>query len=493
MRPVSSAEQSRALDAHVIQTLGVSGLALMEVAALGLAQIVRTRFAEEASRGVVVVCGVGNNAGDGYAAARWLQGWGVPVATLSAPGKRSKDALQMQKAAVLAGVPEVRELGSCGLIVDALFGTGLTRALQGELAQLVERINAHPAVVVAADLPSGVHADRGADLGVAVRAQHTVSFGTEKLAHFTPSGREHSGTVEVVDIGVAPFANKPAAQVVERADVAALWPRRASHAYKTSSGHLFVLAGSAAMAGAAVLCCRGALAGGAGLVTLCAPRGAHLRLGALPPEVMVLECGDGDTLHLPSLQIFRRATALACGPGLGGGFPLPSKLRQALHTLWASWSLPVVFDADALVAVEGSGSGAPRVLTPHPGEAARILGIPVAEVQAHRFRSATQLAQGGATALLKGPHTLIATSGSPTRINPTGGPLLATGGTGDVLTGLIGAMLARGVSGPDAAMAGAWVHGAAADALAQERVHGVTASDIASAIPAVLDQLSAMH
>jgi NAD(P)H-hydrate epimerase len=265
--------------------------------------------------------------------------------------------------------------------------------------------------------------------------------------------------------------------VVQTDDVAQIWPARAEASHKTRSGHLLVIAGCQSMAGAAVLTCRAALRAGVGLVTLLTPSSSHVRLAALPPEVMVQTCGD-DTLADVRTVDLSRYTAIAAGPGLGvlGGTAI-----GGLRHLWQSSNLPVVFDADALVCATGAGPSE-RVITPHPGEASRLLSVSVAEVQADRFSSVRQLA-AHQTALLKGPHTLVATPGQHIRVNATGNAVLGTAGAGDVLTGVVGALLARGLSGHDAASAGAFVHGRAADLLRTCRTQGWVAGDVADAIP----------
>ena len=484
MIPVGTGAQLRSRDAAVIGEVGVPGVALMELASHGLARAIVEHHGQAAREGVVVVCGPGNNGGDGYGAARWLHAWGVPVSLLSLVPTSHGDADIMRRAAKQAGVPEVGDAASAGVWVDALFGTGLTRPLQGRSAALVQAMNRDPAPVVAADIPSGIHADTGAVLGCAVVAATTVTFGVRKLGFHGEPGASHVGRIEVVDIGLGAAPGPWAAEIPEAADLR--WPARDASDHKTRSGHLLVVAGSTAMAGAAVLCCRGALAAGAGLVTLATPRGALARLGGLPPEVMVVVSGEGHRLtSVPE----GRWTAIVAGPGLGGGVGLTANAKEALATLWADAPAPVLFDADALPAALGVAAG-PRLITPHPGEAGRILGRGTATVQADRFTAAEELAIG-CVALLKGRNTLIAEAGRPLSINPTGGPVLATGGSGDVLAGVAGALLARGLTARDAARSAAWVHGRAGDRLAARRQQGWTASDVAHAIPdavADLDQ-----
>lgn len=492
-RLVGSAAQVRELDRRVIEGLGVSGLALMELASRGVAEAVRDRFATEARRGVIVVCGPGNNGGDGYGAARWLHGWGLPVAVISLAAQSSGDAGAMRSAAVRAGVPEIEELGACGVIVDAVLGTGLTRRVEGPTAQWIAAMNAHPAPVVAVDLPTGLDADTGQPHGSCVTAAHTVTFGRWKAGLFTEPGATLAGSVELVDLGFGaaddPDAPLAVAELADAAELAARWPRRRAGDHKGSVGHLAVVAGSSAMGGAAVLACRGALRAGAGLVTLITPQGALVRLAGLPPEVMVQAAAPGDRFEAAPSVDLDRFDAVIAGPGLGGGAPLAPALAGWLRGLWANHPAPVAFDADALPAAVGPGAG-PRVITPHPGEAGRLLGRTAAAVQEDRLAAAVALATDGRVALLKGPRTLVAGGGVRPCFNLTGGPVLATGGSGDVLLGVVGSLLARGVDPRDAARLAAWVHGAAGDRLADRRPQGWVATDIAEALPDAIHALT---
>jgi len=484
--PVSSAAQTRELDLRTIEVLGLPGVVLMETASRALAQVVLDELRPGGR--VIAVCGGGNNGGDGWGAARWLRSWGVDVAVWACGDSRG-DAAIHRAVAVRAGVPLVTSVAGAELIIDALFGTGLAREITGRFAKIVQQIADSGVPVVAADLPSGLCADTGRVLGKALVAVRTVTFGRIKPGLLLGRGPELSGQVDVVDIGVeaAAWPEDHVAAITERSDVLACWPTRSADAYKGSSGHLLIVAGSAAMAGAAVLASSAAVRGGAGLVTLAVPRGAVPRLGALPPEVMVAVTGEGDTLTaLPTGDVWARATVIAVGPGLGGGAPLAPALIRQLRALWTDDARPVVFDADAIVAVERSPQ--PRVLTPHPGEATRILGGTVDDVQRDRLTSARRLA-GFGVALLKGRGTLIAQADAPIVFNPTGGPILATGGSGDVLTGLIGALLARSLAPRDAAFVGAYVHGLAAEELARVAPEGWGASDLVAVLPATIASL----
>ena len=264
-------------------------------------------------------------------------------------------------------------------------------------------------------------------------------------------------------------------------------PERAAGSHKGHHGHLLVVAGSTAMAGAAVLACTAAIRAGAGRVTLWTPQGALPRLKALPPEVMVQLVGEGDRLDPEQSPSTAGFDAVLAGPGLGGGQPLTAALHHWLSELWTRFAGPVVFDADALVCARGSGAGA-RVVTPHPGEAGRLLGISNAEVQADRFAIAHRLATQS-VALLKGRYSLVACPDGQLWVNGTGNPILATAGSGDVLAGMVAALTAQGVDARSASVAGAHLHGRCAEHLASRGPGGWTASDVAMLIPVAIAEL----
>ncbi len=463
----------------------------METASRAVAWAIRRHHGESARRGVVVVCGRGNNGGDGYGCARWLHGWGIPVSTWSLSTSSSGDAAVMRAACRRAGVPEVAELGRAGLLVDAMFGTGLARPIEGSLADVIRAMAAHPAEVIAVDLPSGLHADTGRVMGTICPARRTVTFGTWKPGLFCGRGPTVAGEMEMIDIGLDGIDHVPLAEVPDAADLQSVWPRRGVTAHKKRSGHVAIVAGSASMAGAAILCARGALAAGAGLVTLFTSRGAAPRLRDLPPEVMVSFSGEGDVLSPPPVEALQRASAIVVGPGLGGGHPLSPETRNWLEMLWTSDTRPMLYDADALVAATRGVDAGPRIITPHEGEAGRLMARPACEVSDDRFGSVRALASWG-TAVLKGPFSLVAEEGVPISVNPTGNPVLATAGTGDVLAGAIGALLGRGLEARDACRLGTWVHGRAADRLAAERSQGWTAGDVADAMPHAIEELRGM-
>jgi len=467
--PVYTSSQIRAIDAHTITELGIAGPALMEMAAWACARELMTAFGDEAARGVVIVAGKGNNGGDGYVIARMLHGAGVPVRAVGLPGEHSPECAAARRAAELLGVPVFEDVGAAyfakaGVVVDALLGTGLSSELRGRalaLTQLIKGAREKGAKVLAVDLPTGLCGDTGRVLGDSVIADVTVTFGRARAGQLLEPGADRGGRLVVADIGlieVGSPAGPPVMEVLEGAEIAALIPSRAAASHKGRHGHLGVIAGSRDKAGAAVLCCNAAMRSGCGLVTLIVGPEVVPRLAGLRPEVM---------LHIANRatpELLLTFDALAVGPGRGIERPTLEQLRG----IWRSFEGPAVFDADGLIALVDAfrPSKYPRCITPHPGEAARLLRLASAEVQTDRLGAVRALG-AVAPALLKGRNTLICAGDGPVTVNATGTPDLATAGSGDVLTGIVGALLARGVAPRDALVVGAFVHG-----LAGERVGG---------------------
>ena len=505
MIPVLDSRAMRQADAEAIRG-GVASEDLMENAARALCRTLR-RVLPGASR-VVVVCGPGNNGGDGFAAARLLalEGAGVEVFTLGDPSEGPRDAATNAARARALGLPLTslrassapaalrRALSAADAAIDALFGTGLSRPLRGDAARAVAALNRSGRPVLAADVPSGLASDRGALIGPAVRARWTVALGAPKPCHVFPPAGDLCGAVSVADIGIPRRALERRAKrlwLAEAADVRGRLGERARSSHKADFGRLAVIAGSRGKTGAAILAARGALRGGAGLVTvLCAESLEPLIVAGLP-EAMTsgLEESAGAVAAgaagsaLAALDDF---DAAAVGPGLGQA---PGTVRF-LETLLGGAALPAVIDADALNAFRGRARWFARrrsatVLTPHPGEAGRLLGRSSRAIQADRLGAARELARrSGAVVVLKGADSLIAEPSGEVVVNPTGTPLLATAGSGDVLTGAIGALLAGGLSARDAALAGVWLHGAAGELLAGSLGDaGLLAHEVADAIP----------
>jgi len=500
MRLVGAAEM-RAIDQAAIGGLGIPGMRLMERAGAAVA----AHAVVLAPRGRIrVVCGGGNNGGDGYVAGRLLHAAGREVEALALVPLLglSGDARQAREEAARAGLPvrdltsaEAIQAGPGELLVDALLGTGLSRPPDGLFAAAIERLRAlraGGARVLAVDIPSGLSADTGRPLGACVEADRTVTFAFPKRGLLLRPGAELAGELAVADIGIPPeaAARVPVGcELVGEEEARALVPARAPDAHKGEAGRLLVIAGSPGKSGAAHLALAGALRGGAGLVTLAAREEVLPLALAGRPEAMSLSLpgngplGRGDLA--PLLEAARASDALVVGPGIPRGPETAALLRELL----AAARKPAVLDADALNALSGSREGVaglpvPAVLTPHPGEMARLCGMDIATVQADRIGLAAERARSwGCVVVLKGAGTVVADPAGPPALIGSGNAGMATGGTGDVLAGLLGALLAGGLDARSAARAGAWVHGRAGD-LAARRFgqRGLLAADLAEAL-----------
>ncbi|HEX7478028.1 MAG TPA: NAD(P)H-hydrate dehydratase [Polyangiales bacterium] len=500
MIPLLTREACRAIDADAITRLGVPGIELMEHAGRGAFDVIGTRMAHRLSH-VVLVCGAGQNGGDGWVVARCLslaghaprcvlvgeraQVRGDAAVNLAALDKLGVDVAQVHASDDLPALEAA--LSGATLVVDALFGTGLDRPITGVLAQAVERINQSAAPVVALDLPSGVDANTGAVLGVAVRAQLTVTFAAHKRGLHQHPGASLAGEVVCVSIGV-PSPTHAQAGLIEAADVRAYMPRRALDTHKGEAGHVLVVAGAPGRTGAALLSGMGAMRAGAGLVTLCPRAGARAALDAKVIELMTADLPQELEQAVTALHALAAdKDALVVGPGLGTD-PQGAQLARRLAV---EAQLPAVLDADALTALVShlsllhAAAGA-RVLTPHPGEAARLLGCSSAAVQQDRHGAALRLAEASrSVVVLKGAATLIAQPDGRMRVCPRGTPAMAVAGTGDVLSGVIAALLVQ-LSAFDAASVGVYLHAVAGE-LAARSDRGLLARELADAVPAALE------
>ncbi|MBP3657647.1 MAG: NAD(P)H-hydrate dehydratase [Clostridia bacterium] len=487
-----SPEDMREMERAFLDGTGYPSLLLMEHAAQAVVDEL-SRLAPQGSR-VLFLCGGGNNGGDGCAAARlWMQRGGrADVWLLRSPSQMRGDAginaallsvcgASMQ--VLYSALPPIP--ADTAAVVDALYGTGLSRAIEGAALAAVQAVNASGLPVVAVDIPSGVDGATGQVLGEAVRADVTVAFHRAKHGHLLYPGRALSGRLVVADIGILPeWDGAQGYDVLQDEDVAAILPARPEDGHKGTFGHVLVVAGSEGMAGAACLCAQSALRAGAGLVTAACPQPVLPALQHTVPCAMARAVCDGTQLNeyaAPALErLAHGKRALAVGPGLGMG----EGVWQAIAPLIAS-DLPKVVDADALnlLAKYGGPVGCHTVLTPHPGEMARLTGLPVEEILAAPADAALQLAQDmGCCVLLKGATTVIA-QGEDVALNVTGCSAMATGGSGDVLTGVIAGLMAQGMPPMDAARVGAHVHGRAGEAAAARLgARAVTAMDISAAL-----------
>lgn len=505
------------MDQRAIRELGIPGATLMENAGRGAAACIQAALPDLGlpRRGVrvAVVCGKGGNGGDGFVVARWLKraGHRVEVFLLAAPDElRGDPALklrEMERRGLRARVVEdpavlARALPAAQLVVDAMLGTGARGEPSALIAGAIEHVNASGRPVVALDVPSGLSADGVPPEGPVVRATLTPTFAGLKRGLVGGPGVALAGRVVVVDIGVprAAIERGVATFVLEPADVARHFPPRPRDNHKGSYGHLLVVAGSVGKTGAAALAARAAMRAGAGLVTVATAASAQPVVAALLLEAMTEPVAETaartialkarDALH----ELAARRDAVALGPGLG----LDEDTQALARALVFDFEQPMVVDADALTALAGHldrlrGARAARCLTPHPGEMARMLGVAIADVQRDRIATARQFATAWETpVVLKGATSVIGLPDGTVLLNPTGNPGMASGGTGDVLSGVLGAFLARGLEPAAALAAGVYLHGLAGD-VAAERLgqESLVATDVIEALPEAFRRVGA--
>lgn len=470
---ILNAEQMRAADAHTIQDLGIPSITLMENAAAAVTSVILQCYPQ--TRKPVIVCGMGNNGGDGLAVARLLKqkGMAPAILLLAKPAELKGDPAVNMTRVIDAQIPVIEVTSStalrkyfadCDLVVDAIFGTGLTRPAEKASAIAIEAINASGKQVVSIDVPSGLSSDTGTVPGTAVRATVTVSIAALKHCHVFAPAALMCGDVYVSDIGIPTTSS---IQLLRANVVATSLPVRAPDSHKGAFGHALVIAGSSGKAGAAYLCGKAALRAGAGLVTVASPANAQSRIAGFGPEIMT-EAVPGnpdffsEEAQLDLLRVSQEKSAAAIGPGIGTDKQTLALFQQLVAELLA----PLVIDADGLnllamdLSILTNRKPATTVLTPHPGEMGRLLGIETRQVQEDRIGAAQKLSTETKTVVvLKGYRTIIATPGGSVQINPTGSQSLASGGTGDVLTGLITGLMAQGLSPENAACSGTFIHG----------------------------------
>ncbi len=472
-----TAAQVRELDRLAIEEHKIPGAKLMQRAGEAAFDLLRSRWPR--ARRIAVVCGPGNNGGDGYVIARLAReaGLAAVVLSLGVAEKIQGDAAAARKKCKSAGV-SIRNfrtdlLAGHDVIVDALLGTGLERELDGEWRAAIEAINDSHLPVLAVDVPSGLHADTGRVMGAAVRANATMTFIGLKTGLFT--GREHSGEIFFNDLGVPPdiYVQVPAsAQRLTEASLHGLMPRRRRDMHKGDAGHVLVIGGDRGMPGAARLAGEAAYRAGAGLVMLATHPEHAAHIGAARPELIVHGVASAEELR----PLLARADVIAVGPGLGQGEWGNALFGAALDT-----SLPMVVDADALnILAADPLMHTDWILTPHPGEAARMLGMSKEEIQGDRFAAAHELvASFGGVCVLKGAGTLVASLyDGVVSVCDRGNPGMASAGVGDVLTGVIAGLRAQGLISPVAARLGVWLHAAAGDDAASSGEIGMLASDL---------------
>ena len=508
---VALASEMRELDRLTIEAYGVPGAVLMENAGRGLVAEVVSVWGPVADKKVVVFCGKGNNGGDGLVIARVMNALGASVTVWLCSDEMKGDAGVNLNVARKAGIDlravtsdhhlESSSVRHADIVVDAIFGTGLVDEIVGPYRGLIDIINKFAKRVVACDIPSGVDSDKGRIMGAAVRADLTVTFGLPKRGLYLYPGAQMAGEVRVADIGIPQKALSEApikANLLTRESVVGLMPDSGPDTHKVAYGHLFILAGSPGKTGAAVMAAQAALRSGVGLVTVGVPESLNTIFEEKLTEAMTLPLPETSehTLSLDGLEAIlaelEGKTAIAIGPGMSTNADTARLVAALLPRL----RIPALIDADGLNILSVfdeplAGVCVPVALTPHPGEMGRLLGVLAREVQADRPAAAVDLAaQTGAVVALKGARTLVASASGEFFINPTGNSGMATAGAGDVLTGVIGAFMAQGLSTLDAARLGVYAHGLAGDIAAVEKGRaGLIAGDIIEAMPRSLMSL----
>jgi len=524
MIPLVRADQMRDIDRTAIHEMGVPATKLMEAAGRAVAEAVLAHFGAEEARRILVVCGKGNNGGDGFVAARHLLAAGSQprVVVAAAETELSPDARTMAAAWRSAGgsIDFWADAGAAmrffqdppafDVALDALLGTGSSGQPTGVVLEAIRGLNRLGRPIASIDIPSGIDADTGAMPGVAVDADLTVTLGLPKRGLWLFPARDRVGVVEVADIGLPREASLAAdvRDFLVQDDDAPVWlPAWPRGAHKGVRGRLLVLGGSEGLTGAPCLAAAAALRVGAGLVTVGAPSSLTDILAAKLTEAMTLPLPQAPARCLApeaatAVEAFDavRLSAAVLGPGLSRREPAGAFARAMV----ASFDRPMVVDADALHAFENQpalltrrgpgaldGAAGPLVLTPHPGEAAWLMGKNAREIDANRIDLAREWsARLKQVVVLKGAPTVIGSPEGEAFVNPTGGPLLATGGTGDVLAGLIGGLLAQGARPLDAALLGVWLHGFLADLFEERRgPRGLIAGDLIDLLPVALAEL----
>ena len=512
---LATAQDMRKIDELAVKEYGLEVERLMESAGAAVVKAMEETWDDLPEKTVGVICGKGNNGGDGLVVARLLKQKKTSVAVVLAgePDDLSEDAKSQYEKAKAAKVPLIPlveaeglksvkvALEECDLLVDALFGTGLSRPLEGLCRDLVQMAKGLGKPVVAVDIPSGLSADSGSPLGEVLPAQMTVTFGLPKVGFYTPIGSSYTGRLVVDDVGFPPeLLNAPFLkhELSEAAMVQKALPRYDENTHKGTRGRVVIVAGATGLTGAAALSAYGAQRIGAGLVTVACPESLIPILGAKLTEPMTAPVPEveGGFLSLKAtgriLYLTTNVNAVVIGPGIGRHRETAQLLREVLTKL----TVPMVVDADALNLLGGQldifkAVRVPAVLTPHPGEAAWLLKTTISEVEQNRLKVAKQIAEGyNVTVVLKGRFTVIADPKGNVRINPTGNRGLATGGTGDVLSGIIGGLLAQRLPPFEAATAGVYLHGLAGER-ASRRLgpDGLLAGDLLPILPRLLRQI----
>lgn len=517
------AREMQEIDRETIESFGIPGRVLMENAGYGTFKMIMDLFPDIFDRKVCLLCGRGNNGGDGFVVARYLMEKGVEtnIFLLSSRDRLRGDARAnmglVEKLCAMRGkkdeenkiiqIPDrdaflkyKSRIFHNDLFVDGIFGTGLNSDVRGFFREVIDLVNASRNPVVSVDIPSGLNADTGKPCGVCIKAYATASFAFAKPGHILYPGNIFTGKLEVIDIGIPGFIvekKSPKVHLTEKKRVQSFFSVRDSQAHKGNFGHLLIIAGSIGKTGAAALAANAAMACGTGLVTLGVPESLNAVMEPQVTETMTFPLSERRKGFLSEqafdeiIELSKGKTAMAVGPGIGTEKDTGNLIKKLVKAI----DIPIIMDADALNLIAGSPEilthkKTPVILTPHPGEMARLANSSTAEIQSSRLESARKFAvQYGVILVLKGAGTITAMPDGRIFICTTGNPGMASGGMGDVLTGMISGFTAQGLSCENAAIAGPYLHGICGDTLACTRgSFGFTASDIIGISPETIHE-----
>ena len=514
MKKVATAKEMKQIDTLATNSYGIEGLKLMENAGTGIVKALQRRFYDFSSKQVVIFCGKGNNGGDGLVVARLLFNMKIPVTIflLESRVNLKGDAAINAELAFNLGI-DIIELGeanlhflehhleNCDIVIDALFGTGLTRPVSGTYKQTIYKINQSKKHVTAIDIPSGLDSDTGLLMGDYIHADLTLVLALFKQSHLLFPAAELMGELELIDIGIPPElveSERLEVQVTEESDLRAWFPQRSTDSHKGDYGHVLVIAGSKGKGGAAGLTSLAALRMGCGLVTLALPESCQKAFELNPLEVMTVSAPETDvgTFALSAKKVLfnysRGMSAVAIGPGLSTEPETVQLLRELLPII----DCPLIIDADAVNALAQSPDTISQlktdaILTPHPKEMSRVMGVETSKILEKRIEFSRKFAHDHSVIIvLKGAATVISQPHGLTTINPTGNPGMATAGSGDILTGIIASLVAQGFSTPKAAIAGTYLHGLSGDIFSQkESQASLIAGDLLRTLPETMKRI----
>jgi NAD(P)H-hydrate epimerase len=482
MKKIVNAMQMKQIDSYSIHTIKIPSLVLMEQAAKAVAKCVKKHVKK--GKKVLVVCGMGNNGADGIAAGRMLFNWGYEV-WIFCMGNRSHATPEWQTQEEIAknlGIPFVSEISKTDVIIDAIFGIGLSREITGEYAKVVEEINQSKALTVSVDIASGVNASDGSILGCAVRADYTVTFGYQKIGMLLYPGLSYSGKVTVVDIGFPKVSLEQAnvkTYCIEDKDLKIFSSLRPQDSHKGTFGKVLVIAGSLNMAGAAIFSAKSAYRMGSGLVKVYTPKENRIMIQNLVPEAIL------STYENDLLEELKWASVVVLGPGIGRS----EEAKQIVETVVTNCKVPLVIDADGLrnlakIPDYKKYLSSQMILTPHMGELSALVGLPIEDVKKQKLEITRDFP---CTCVIKDSRTIITNEKGETYLNTSGCSALATAGSGDVLTGIIAGLLAHGMETSLAAAMGVFIHGKAGENAARKKTEAsVIASDLIDVIGEVI-------